>query len=193
MNRLFTFALLLVTALAFAGCGTPNIGIPQTGDGQAGKGGDAEGSTSGVDLNLLVAQPGSDITNVPIRNEDRTTNAQAAPVYMLDVSGMGSLRTDPLVKSLEAETAALLPLLTGEGPAADAARARIPFARDELATRLKYLRESAEASNLPNLTHLSLRVQHIHVNGVDPEKLNADQTDKASQGVANAIKAAVGE
>lgn len=182
------FILFAIMALALAGCGTPNIGVPMTdGGGAAGKGGNADGSASGVDTNLLVVQPGGTGTQVPIRNEDRVQNSLAAPAFVLDVSGMGSLQTDPLVKSLVAEIAVLLPIATSGGDEATAARASLTEARTALATRLKALADSAEASNLPALTHLSLSVNYNQIGGAPVEKLGAEQTNSLTEGLSNAL------
>lgn len=173
---LIAVVLAVIAAAWTTGCATP-VPFAPAGPGVAADG--AEAGSTGVDTNLLVVQPGGKGVQSPVRNEDRVSNAQNAPVYLLDVSGMGGAQTDPLVKSLAADLAA------ENDPAAKAAL------RAELAARLQYLRETAEASNLPSLERLCLAVVHIQVNGTDVAKLSPEAAQAAAAALAASLAPAV--
>lgn len=174
----FRFAVLLaVCALAcigLSGCTTPNIVPPSS--GAAGATGDAEGGANGVDSYILYTGAGSTGVLNPVRNEDRTSNAQTAPVFQLVLTPGSIADADPIAKELARRLAAAT-----DDAVRDALLAKLEARMDKLIEQ--------NAGRFPNLTHAGLYVVNIQSNGESVQHLDADTARAAAEGLAKAVEA----
>lgn len=187
MHRLFPI-LALVAVCLLAACTTPGslMGAPPL-DSQ--RGGDAEGSVGGFDALVALAQPGGEVRQVPVRNEDRVQTSQAAPSFDLNLvaSPADAAAADLIVQSLATELAALEARrenLTAEG------FARVDGLRTQLAERLdKVVSEAraAAAANLPQLQNINYMPVVIMSAGEAAQKLDPETARAASRGLLAAV------
>lgn len=164
----------LLLALSLGACQTPNI---QPAGGASGRTGDAEGGGNGVDSNVTLAQPGGTAINNPVRNEDRTSSAQTAPVFQLVLTPGSVADSDPLAKALAKR------LNEAEPEAWDALYAK-------LEARLDKLHEMNDG-RFPALAHAGLYVVNIMSNGESVQKLDAETVKAAGEGLKAAVMASV--
>lgn len=177
-KRPFTLAVLLavcaLSCAALSGCTTPNITPPTS--GAAGATGDAEGGANGVDSYILYTGPGSTGVLNPVRNEDRTSSAQTAPVFQLVLTPGSIADADPIAKELSRRLNA----------ATDDA------VRDDLLAKLDARLDKLTAQNagrFPSLTHAGLYVVNIQSNGESVQKLDAETAKAAAESLAKAVEA----
>lgn len=172
--RLAALLVLCVAACAWlSGCTTPNITPPAY--GASGATGDAEGGANGVDSYVLYTGPGSTGVLNPVRNEDRTSNAQTAPVFQLVLTPGSIADADPVAKELARRL----------NEATDDA------VRDDLLAKLEARLDKLTAQNagrFPSLTHAGLYVVNIQSNGESVQHLDATTAEAAAKGLAEAVK-----
>lgn len=172
---LFLAVLTVLAVFALVGCQTPNIS--PGGPGAAGQTGDAEGGGNGVDSNVVVAQPGATAVNNPVRNEDRTSSAQTAPIFQLVLTPGSIADADPLAKALAAK------LNDAKPEEWDALHAKLEARLDKL--------HAMNDGRFPQLSHAGLYVVNIMSNGESVQKLDAETVKAAGEGLKAAVQAAV--
>ncbi len=190
--------LVAITALLTA-CATPELpGL--SGRSVAARGGDAESDLLSTDAQFGVVQPGGELVNSSVRNEDRVQSTLAAPNFVLNLSGspeaMAQILSarDAVEASLEQEAALWLKRLTAAQTDDEraVATARLGEVRALLVERQDArLRAAAgTAPNLQQLTTLIFAPVNVQGAGVPPDRLNSAAATAAAEALKHAIQPA---
>lgn len=176
-------------ALFLMGCATPNLVPGGSGTSGVAKGGDADSGQFAADLAVAFAQPGSTAISSPVRNEDRTSNAQAGDSPQLVLGASGKAAFEFLSKQDEVEKAILRGMEAAD-KASDTARSDALRAELVAYQGAKIERAAAMAGSFDALQQVIFLVVQVKANGVTPERLTAEAIAAAAAGLEAALKPA---